>query len=108
MPDRDTILNNCDATSGWQGVAFNINAERLYDLLESTRTRAGGDLSRTARQVLTEMENAAWRVTAGIHAGGFGGGGRPADPRHHITLRTNGGTYHLRFHSSLPRLIQIT
>ena len=107
MADRSTVLANCSGSSGWQGVAFNINARRLYDLLDSTQT-ARGDLGRSARSLLSEMQQGTWRVTAGIHGGGLGGGGRSADPREHITMRTDRSTYHLRFHSSCRRLMEIT
>jgi hypothetical protein len=107
MANRSTIIANCSSSSGWQGVAFNINARRLYELLESTLT-ARGNLGRSARDVLAEMEQGYWQITAGIHGGGLGGGGRAADSRDHITLRTARSTYHLRFHSSGQQLIEIT
>ena len=107
MADRNRVLKNCDAASGWDGVDFNISAERLYDLLDSTTT-ARGELGRSAKDLLAEMAAGPWRVTAGIHAGGIGGGGRPADPRSHITIRTQNNTYHVRFHSSGGFLIEIS
>lgn len=106
MPNRSTIVSNCSSSSGWQGVAFNINARRLFDLLDSTQT-ARGDLGRNARSLLNEMEQGRWQITAGVHAGGIGGG-RVADSRDHITLRTSRSTYHLRFHSSGRHLMEIT
>ena len=85
-----------------------MNARRLVDLLEDTRMRGRGKLSRDAGDLLNGMERASWRVLAGIHRGGRGGGGRPADSREHVTLRADGRVYHLRFHRNGRRLIQIT
>jgi hypothetical protein len=57
------------------------------------------------------MNANGWRITAGIHAGGIGGGGRAADPRSHITLNIDrGGSFHIRFGvtGTTFRLIEIT
>lgn len=112
MKDRKKIIKNCEAASGFNGEGVtNINAERFVDLLDSFQN-ARGELGRQCRDLLNQMEAAGWRITAGIHAGGIGGQGRAADPREHITLRTRGGTYHLRLGPPTAkgdlRLIEIT
>ncbi len=109
MPNKHIILSNCTQSSGYQGEGVtNINAKRLYKLLETTVARGHGSLKRTASDLLDQMERGTWQIRAGVHAGGLGGGGRAADQRQHITLRTQGGTHHLRFHSSGEYLMQIT
>ena len=67
-----------------------------------------GNNSRDIEALLREMEDDEWRITAGIHAGGLGGGGRPADQRYHITVQTRRNTYHVRLHSSGNSVIEIT
>lgn len=112
MYQKQTVLGNCRASSGYQGSSVtNITAEKLYNLLDSHATRDRGDIKRKCKDMLDQMNVNGWRITAGIHAGGIGGGGRGADPRSHITLNIDrGGSYHIRFgiSGSTFRLIEIT
>ena len=110
MYQRHTILANCTAASGFQGMnVTNINAPRLFELLDSCVT-GRGDFARDCKDLLTEMNSSNWQITAGIHAGGLGDMVRGADPRNHITVRVGHRSYHLRFSGSGTglRLMQIT
>jgi hypothetical protein len=108
MCDRKRILKNCRSSSGWQGVDFNVNEERLFDMLDTARAHLRGENGRSIKALLEEMEDDDWMITAGIHGGGIGGGGRQADPRDHITVRTSRRTYHVRLHSSGRSIIEVT
>jgi hypothetical protein len=112
MYQKATVLGNCRASSGYQGgTVTNISADKLYNLLDSHATTGRGDLKRKCKDILELMNANGWRITAGIHAGGIGGGGRGADPRSHITINIDrGGSYHIRFGitGSTYRLMEIT
>ena len=112
MYQKNFVLANCRAASGYQGAnVTNISAKLLYDLLDSHAQNGSGEFKRKCKDLLTDMNTKSWQITAGIHAGGIGGGGRAADPRSHITLQITGsGTYHLRLSTagSGYRLMQIT
>jgi hypothetical protein len=107
--DKYKIYDNCKSESGWPNVDYNINKARLVDLLAS-HTTSRGDLGRRCKELLEQMEENDWRIAAGIHSGGIGGGGRNPDERQHITLTVNRQNYHLRFGGakSSPTLVQIT
>lgn len=95
---RQSVLANCLTSSGYNGDGvININADRLFDLLDSHAKTGRGELKRKSKDLLIEMNSQQWRIAAGIHAGGLGGAGRAADPRPHITLSLRSGSYHLRF-----------
>jgi hypothetical protein len=106
---KKAATRNCWSSSGYNGDGvININEGRLYDLMAET-TNARGDLGRSAKEMIEKMANGTWRITAGIHAGGIGGGGRGADARMHITVQIDRDkTYHVRLHSSNGRVIEIT
>jgi hypothetical protein len=112
MYDKHTVLGNCRAASGYQGAnVLNISAKHLFDLLDSHAQNGSGEFKRKCKDMLTNMNTRGWQITAGIHAGGIGGGGRAADPRSHITLQiSNVGTYHLRLSTAGIgfRLMEIT
>lgn len=112
MYQRFSVIGNCRSSSGYQGDnVTNIPADKLYDLLDSHAVSGRGDLKRKCKDILEAMNANGWRITAGMHAGGLGGGGRAADPRSHITLNIDrAGTYHIRFGVSgnSYRLIEIT
>lgn len=106
--DEDQILKNCTSSSGWQGVMCNVSAERLVKLLISSTTMRAGGVGRSVKDMLREMEDREWQITAGIHSGGLGGGGRAPDPRDHITVRVGRTTYHVRLHSSGNSIVEVT
>ncbi|MEH2258256.1 hypothetical protein [Nostoc sp.] len=81
----------------WPKVNFNINKNKLTKLLMNTINYSNKELGRKAKLLLNQMSKQNWQVLAGGHSGGLGGGGRPADPNPHITLRVGKTTYHLRY-----------
>jgi len=105
---RLTNARNGARLQGYQGEGVtNINTKKLIGLLDNTRSQRG-PLGRQATDLLKRMETNPWHVRAGLHQGGIGGAGRPADPRTHITLQVDRTTHHLRFDSKASRLIEIT
>ncbi|HSM48075.1 MAG TPA: hypothetical protein VK872_09705 [Draconibacterium sp.] len=99
--NKDYVLAHCASSSGYNGEGvININAERLFNLMDSHAQNGRGELKRKCKDMLNEMNTNNWRIAAGLHAGGLGGGGRSADPRMHITLTLRSGTYHVRFSGS--------
>jgi hypothetical protein len=104
---KDYVLAHCFSSSGFNGEGvLNINANRLFELMDSHAQSGRGELKRKCKDMLIEMNSSNWRIAAGIHAGGLGGGGRSADPRMHITLALKSGTYHIRF-SGLGKHLQL-
>lgn len=104
--DCRAIIKN--QTGGhFPNVNTNINAKRMVDLLIDLTT-GRGDVARTAKRLLREMEDNRWNVAAGIHSGGIGGGGLAPDPRPHITLQVAGTTYHVRFNQDATKVVEIT
>ncbi len=81
----------------WPKVDFNINKNKLTKLLMNTTNSSNKELGRKAKLLLNQMSKQNWQVLAGGHSGGLGGGGRPADPNPHITLRVGKTTHHLRY-----------
>jgi hypothetical protein len=74
-----------------------INVNEVVDLLvESSQFTRHPAVRWNANRLLEELARGEWRLTAGPHAGGFGGQGRLPDGTTHITLRTGRGGYHLR------------
>jgi hypothetical protein len=74
------------------------NVDEVVDLLENaseSRTAHAG-VRRAANALLEAMSLGRWRVTAGRHRGGVGGGGRGADQNDHITVAVRGRGYHLQ------------
>lgn len=92
----------------WPGADVNVNKKKLVDFLVSL-TSARHALGRQSKAILQAMDTQQWRVAAGIHAGGLGGGGMPPDPRNHITLTVGGVAYHLRFGGGKnKKIVEIT
>lgn len=75
-------------------VEARVNAEHLVDMLLG-HADSRGELSRTVKELLTRLAEKSWCITAGVHAGGLGGGGG-ADPNRHITLNVNGAGVHVQ------------
>jgi hypothetical protein len=72
-------------TQRFQGVDFNVNVKQMQTMLEAARTNRDRTVKELAKRILGE---GVVKVT-GAHSGGFGGGGRPADPEQHCTVETN-------------------
>src|SRR3712207_4947932 len=97
MADAQTISrtrnNGVRAVVHGQG----INVDQVVDLLvESSQPSRHPAVRWNANRLIEELARGEWRVTAGSHAGGFGGAGRPPDGTTHITVRARNGGYHLR------------
>ncbi len=74
-----------------------INVDRVVDLLVGgAQPGRHPAIRRNANRLLEVLAQGSWRLAAGPHVGGFGGGGRGADWNMHITLTTRNGGFHLR------------
>jgi hypothetical protein len=71
-------------TQRFQGVDFNVNVQQMETMLETAKTSRDRTLKDLAKRILDE---GVVKVT-GAHSGGFGGGGRPADPEQHCTVES--------------------
>jgi hypothetical protein len=89
MPLRQDMLLHEDQGHHWQGVLANINGERFVDAMLDACTGRGPHV-RHIKDVADLMGRHRWSITAGLHAGGLGGGGRAPDPNPHITLSIEG------------------
>jgi hypothetical protein len=80
------------STKRFGGVDFNVNAKQMTTMLEAAQKLRNRPVAELAKKVLKEE---VVKVT-GNHKGGFGGGGRAADPKPHCTVETRPGTrYHV-------------
>jgi hypothetical protein len=83
---------NTRRTRRFQGVDFNVNVQQMQAMLQAAQTHPNRTVKELAKRILGE---GVVRVT-GAHSGGFGGGGRPADPQQHCTTETRpGNRYHV-------------
>ncbi len=75
-----------------------VNVHQVIQIIKNDLSSGRHPAVRIAlKSLLKNMAAKRWRITAGIHKGGFGGRGRKADETKHITLRVNNiGSYHLR------------
>jgi hypothetical protein len=96
-PPKNIINQHNQSRRKWPKVNFNINKNKVTQLLMNTTKSSNKELGRKAKSLLTEMSKKNWQILAGGHSGGLGGKGRPADPNPHITLQVGKTTYHLRY-----------
>ena len=78
-----------------------LNVARAVELIE--RGAQGGRhpaIKNACKLILSRMAQSNWRVAAGPHAGGHGGGGRGPDQNMHVTLRVAGRSYHVQLDQS--------
>ena len=74
-----------------------INVATVVEMLESGAGRTRHPAIRAgSRQLLERMACTPWRVSAGPHTGGHGGGGFKPDENMHITVSVGGRGYHIR------------
>ena len=90
---RDQAIRRFDSSAGqYQDVYQKVGPELICDMLDQCR----GAIRPTASQLLEEMARRRWTISATLHEGGIGGGGRGADPSLHFTVRVGNRSYHLQ------------
>jgi hypothetical protein len=71
-------------TRRYQNVDFNINEKQMTTLLQALKNHPNRSLRDLASGILKD----GIKKVTGAHSGGKGGGGRPADPEQHCTVKT--------------------
>ena len=70
-------------TQRFQDVDFNVNVRQMEEMIEAA-ARNSDDWR--VRDLAKHIRKVGIHKVTGAHAGGFGGGGREADPLQHCTL----------------------
>lgn len=99
MPEPTTIQaarrNGSVSPACFGKIRVNVN-DVVSLLVDGAAQERHFAVRRNANALLVLMSKWMWQITAGPHAGGFGGSGRGADQTNHITVRLLGAGYHLR------------